>query len=162
MSANPKRGLSLEQAIGQSTLFGELDERARSLLERLLVERPARAGERLVREGERPHPYGDALFLVLEGEVEIRRQDRDQAGAGPIARLGPGDFFGVVSLVDDGPRAASCVVASPGRLACLARRTLDALSTSDPPLALAVELALARQMAHDLRIFNERLVARLR
>ncbi len=150
--------LSLDEAIARSSLFGDLDARSRALLGRIMVERTARRGEALVREGDRPHPYGDALFLVLEGQVEIVRKDRDEAGAGPLALLGPGDFFGVVSLVDDGPRAATCQMASHGRLGCLARRTLDALAHSDLDVAVGVEHAIARQIARDLRLFNEKLV----
>lgn len=153
--------LTLDEAIARSSLFGDLDPRSRELLGRLLVERTARNHEILVREGDRPHPYGDALFLVLEGQVEIRREDRDKAGAGPLATLGPGDFFGVVSLVDDGPRHATCVMATHGRLGCLARRTLDALAHSDLEVAIGVEHAIARQIARDLRMFNEKLVHEL-
>lgn len=149
--------MTLDEALSASTLFADLAAGERDLLARVMVVRSFRPGEVLVREGERPHPVGDALFLVLEGQVDVHRADR-----GALGRLGPGDFIGVASLLDDSPRAASCTVAEPARIACLARRTLDALMHSDIRLAGRVELALARQLARDLRLFNHDLDRRLR
>jgi CRP-like cAMP-binding protein len=49
------------------------------------------------------HPLGrsrDDFFLVSDGKVNVIRADRE------IARLGPGDFFGEVSLIGGEPRNA--------------------------------------------------------
>lgn len=149
------------EAMRGSALFGDLDPTQLDLLTRLFVERPARAGEVLVRQGDRVHPVGDALFIVIEGAVAVQVEGAAHHEVETLAVLGPGDAFGVASLVDPAPRAASCVVVEPGSIAVLARRTLDALVHSDLPLAARVEHALARQLARDLRVFNRRLRARL-
>ncbi|RME22140.1 MAG: cyclic nucleotide-binding domain-containing protein [Deltaproteobacteria bacterium] len=153
--------MKVRDALERAQLFSELDPVYLDLLARVMVERPTRAGEVLVKEGDHPHPVGDVLFLLLEGGIAVQRAQHQGAGRGPIATLSPGDFFGVVSLFDDSPRSATCVVSQPGRVACLGRRTLDALVHSDPKVGLAVELALARQLARDLRMFNRRLGARI-
>jgi len=149
--------MSVQQALSRSVIFGDLPAPQLDLLSRLMVERAVRKGEVLVREGERVHPVGDALFLVVEGHVDVMRADRAHRGEGPLSVLGPGDVFGVASLIDDSPRAASCIAADRGTIACLARRTLDALVHSDLELAARVEHALARQLARDLRVFDRRL-----
>jgi putative ABC transport system ATP-binding protein len=56
-------------------------------------------GDVITREGDE----GEELFLILEGEVEIVREDHE------VARLGPTDFFGEVSLVSGVPRNATVV-----------------------------------------------------
>jgi hypothetical protein len=49
---------------------------------------------------------GDAMYLILEGELRARLV----AGAEYIlATLGPGDFFGEISLFDHGPRSADII-----------------------------------------------------
>lgn len=151
--------MTLVDALRASVLFGDLDAEGLDLLSRLIIERPMRRGEVLVRQGDRVHPVGDALFLVVEGEVHVEIAGVEAPGGIPLAVLGPGDAFGVASLVDEAPRSATCVVAESGRIACLARRTLDALVHSDLALAARVEHALARQLARDLRVFNGRLRA---
>lgn len=153
--------MTLAAALKASTLFADLDPGEIELLTRVLVERRVKAGDYLVREGERPHPVGDALFLILEGQVHVVTESRRRAGKGPLTVLGPGEFIGVASLLDDSPRSASCVMAEPGRVACLSSRTLDALVHSDIRLAARVEHALARQLARDLRMFTHSLQERL-
>jgi putative ABC transport system ATP-binding protein len=56
-------------------------------------------GDVITREGDE----GEELFLILEGEVEMVREDRE------VVRLGPTDFFGEVSLVSGVPRNATVV-----------------------------------------------------
>ena len=59
--------------------------------------------------------YGDSLFLVLEGEVEIRLS----AGRHEYKRLAKynaGTYFGEISFISPGPRAASAVILGPGAL----------------------------------------------
>lgn len=156
--------MHLIDSLRGSSLFGDLPPAQLDLLSRLFVERPVRGGEVLVRQGDRVHPVGDALFIVTEGAVAVQVEGPlpgGGQGVETLAVLGPGDAFGVASLVDPAPRAASCVVVEPGRIAVLARRTLDALVHSDLALAARVEHALARQLARDLRVFNRRLRARL-
>ena len=56
-------------------------------------------GEAVVHEGE----IGTELFLVSEGEVKVER------GGAEVARLGPGDFFGELSLMSGEPRNATVI-----------------------------------------------------
>ena len=53
----------------------------------------------VVREGEQ----GEELFLISEGEVEIVRDDHE------VARLGPAEFFGELSLISGEPRNATVI-----------------------------------------------------
>jgi putative ABC transport system ATP-binding protein len=57
------------------------------------------AGEVVIHEGDE----GEELFLISEGEVEVLRDDHE------VARLGPSDFFGELSLISGEPRNATVV-----------------------------------------------------
>ena len=59
--------------------------------------------EVIIREGD----AGEELFLISEGEVEVDRAGRE------VARLGPGDFFGELSLMSGDPRNATVVSTTP-------------------------------------------------
>ena len=59
--------------------------------------------ESLIREGE----PGDGFFVIVDGRVRVSR------GGEPVSELGPGDFLGEISLVDNRPRTASAVAAGP-------------------------------------------------
>src|SRR5215471_1428472 len=52
---------------------------------------------------------GDSLFIIRSGEVEIFF--KDDTGAHVLLEMaGPGEVFGELSLLDQGPRSASVVV----------------------------------------------------
>ena len=82
-------------------LFGGLDD---ALLERLvqmgeIVDVPP--GSVLIREGDE----ADAMYVVLDGEVEITK--RADASEIPVARVGPGSLQGEIGALEGGRRLAS-------------------------------------------------------
>lgn len=85
------------------------------------------AGETIVREGER----GDSLFLIASGTVRVStrgEQDEDV----PLAVLGPGDFFGEVSLLTGRPRTATVVALTETDLLRFDRTAVDGLRRLHP------------------------------
>lgn len=68
------------------------------------------ADDVVVRQGD----AAEHLFLVLEGEVIVRRHQGGEAFE--LARLGPGEMFGEAAVLGGGPRNATVVTAGPGRL----------------------------------------------
>jgi putative ABC transport system ATP-binding protein len=72
--------------------------------------------EVIVREGE----VGEELFLISEGEVEVDREGQE------VARLGPGDFFGELSLMSGNPRNATVIAKKPVDTYVLGKPDFDA------------------------------------
>lgn len=58
-------------------------------------------GDNIFRQGD----YGDAMYLLYSGEVEITREDGGEGTC--LAQLGPGDLFGEMALIDNKPRSAT-------------------------------------------------------
>ncbi|GDX82734.1 hypothetical protein LBMAG42_45450 [Deltaproteobacteria bacterium] len=100
---------------------------------------------------------GDSVHLLLEGEVAVSRQD----GWVSLGKQAPGVFFGTVALVDDGPRSATCTGVGRTRVATLSSSAFTLLFNTHAPLALAVQEALASQLAADFRRSSARLEAAL-
>jgi CRP-like cAMP-binding protein len=63
-------------------------------------ERVFEPGEQLI-EQDRP---GMALFVIREGQVSVVRREGERERE--VAVLGPGEYVGEMSLVDDGPTSA--------------------------------------------------------
>ena len=72
--------------------------------------------EVIIHEGD----AGEELFLISEGEVEVDRAGRE------VARLGPGDFFGELSLMSGDPRNATVVAKKPVDTYVLGKPEFDA------------------------------------
>ena len=75
------------------------------------------AGEWLFRRNE----PGDCAFLIESGVLEVCNEDNDQV----VARLGPGEFIGEMSLLDGMPRSASVRALLPTRLRLISRAMTD-------------------------------------
>ena len=64
------------------------------------------AGKVLCKRGE----SGGDFFVIVEGRVDVDAPNRKR-------ELGPGDFFGEIALLDNGPRSATVRALTP--LRCL-------------------------------------------
>jgi CRP-like cAMP-binding protein len=134
--------VSASAALGKSALFRALSLEARESIERRGAVVRLTAGQPIFSKGD----CGDALFVVLEGEIEVGvltqggRQVR-------FAALGPGAVFGEMAVIDGGARSADAVASRKSRLLRIAREAL--LETLDrEPKAL---LALAAELVSRLR-----------
>jgi CRP/FNR family transcriptional regulator len=78
-------------------LFESLSDRDLKKLADSFKESTFSAGDVIATEGQR----GVGFFVISEGTVDYSIHD-DRVGSG-----GPGDYFGEVALIDDGPRTAT-------------------------------------------------------
>ncbi len=93
--------------LARCELFAELDETVLELLAPVTRPRRLEAGAWLFRPGE-PR---DALFVVVEGSLEVTLERRPEAG--PVLVLGPGDVVAEAALVEQSVHAAGARAAGP-------------------------------------------------
>jgi CRP/FNR family transcriptional regulator, cyclic AMP receptor protein len=104
-----------------------------------------KAGDTIISEGDQ----GDGAFFIVTGWVEVFI-GRD-AGARSVGKLGTGEVFGEMSLIEPGPRSAT--VKAMTDVECLAAsyaEFIDAIETH-PERAVAFMKTLVRR----LRQMNE-------
>jgi CRP-like cAMP-binding protein len=103
---------------------------------RIAQVREVPAGAVLTRKGER----GDEFFLILDGRARVAVSQRKHS------RLGPGDFFGEMSLLDGGPRSASVLAETGMRVLVIHRRDFTRLMTDVPDLPRSLLAVLSRRL----------------
>jgi CRP/FNR family transcriptional regulator, cyclic AMP receptor protein len=111
-----------------------------------LRERPLKRGQVLVREGE----AGEEMFVVLRGSMVISKAVTGRVEQ-VLARIGPGDFFGEMSLFDRSPRSATVQTDSDATLLVLDREALRRLTEQSPRAAAAFFHALVQVFIERLR-----------
>ena len=89
-------------------------------------------GELLIREGD----PGDAMFVVVSGELEVTK--RAGATEQPLARVGPGAIQGEIAALQGTERAASVRALTDVEVLRIPREGLLALLDSGPDAALAL------------------------
>jgi CRP-like cAMP-binding protein len=139
-------------------LFAGLKEKEISELCRIMHERTYQMGEIVFCEGE----MGAGMYLIWEGRVRIYTLSSASEEI-ELARLGRGDFFGEIALLDDGPRTATAVATEPTRLLGLMKPDLLDFLDRHPNGGIKIILRLSQVLAARLRHTNEELrVARYR
>ena len=98
--------------------------------------------------------HGEAMFLVLEGELRARvmLQGREST----LATIGVGECIGEVAVLDQGPRSADVVANSDCLLLKISSEALKRLFREAPALAAPFLLGLGRTMVGRLRLINKR------
>ena len=81
--------------------------------------------------------------MLVEGTAEVRKANRR------VNMLGPGDFFGEISLIRHTPRTATVVATSPVRTLVITERSFRALLEHQPGIQTKVMSALAARLAPD-------------
>ncbi len=94
----------------------------------------------IFRQGDR----GDRLYIVVEGEVDIYKEDGRHEQ--PVARVGVGGFFGEMALVNDAPRSATARALSSVNLLTVDRNAFDALFKYSPPLRRMFQRLIDQRM----------------
>lgn len=105
------------------------------------------SGALVFKEGD----SGREMFVILDGEVEVLRRSK-RGHETSVAVLGPGDWFGEMSILDVLPRSATTRVVAPARLLRLSAHDLDGLYRKDLKAYSLFVLNVAREMSRRLRV----------
>ena len=135
--ATPMFGKSSKVALLQKVpLFRDLSRKQLEQVAGLADELDIRAGKRLATAGE----TGQELFVIVDGSATVK------AARGRTSRLGPGEFFGEMSLIDGGPRSATVEAAVDMKLLVVGRREFWTLLNAAPSLGLKIMSTLSRRV----------------
>jgi CRP-like cAMP-binding protein len=118
-------------------LFAGLDDEALAHVADLFSEIEAPEGQVIVEHGH----AGSGMFLLEEGTVAVELR-------GGSIELGPGEFFGELSiLADDVPRTARVRTTTPIRALVIGRPDVARLLEEQPRIAVAMLHVLAHRLA---------------
>lgn len=121
-----REGAALLEAV---PLFGGLSRRSRRRLAELAQQVEYTPGAIVVAAGS---PGGAAFFVIVDGMVSVRR------GSHELARMGRGEFFGELSLLDGRRRAATVVALSDLTTIRVTREGFRQLIAGDADVAFQI------------------------
>jgi CRP-like cAMP-binding protein len=88
---------------------------------------------------------GGTFYVLLEGEAKVIRAGRT------VATVGPGDFFGEISLLDGGPRTATVAASTPVTAIRIFKRSFDKVVSQEPSVAAQILVVVARRLRESQR-----------
>lgn len=143
---------SLKRFLSNIAIFGGLEERSLDRIAGMLEEQRVPPGTVICREGE----PGRSMYVVGEGEVLVCCAALNGTTV-RMVRLGPGEIFGEMTLLDPHPRSATITVEKQATLYALTNRDLYALYHEDLPGYAMLVQNLGRELARRLRRADERI-----
>jgi len=117
-------------------LFSEVTPRQLALIADKVTEIDYPAGRYIVRQGQ----VGTGCYLIVRGRVKVMRSGE------VLATLGPGQFFGELSVLDQMPRVAHVVTAEPTLCLGLASWDFAKLLEQNPKITLNILREMARRL----------------
>ncbi len=134
----------LVEALGNVPLFRNMKPRQLRELLSTGKERSYPPDTRVLKKGD----AGLGLFMVLDGEVEVRR------GSKALARFGPGQFFGEMTLLDQQPRSADVVALKPTRCVVLSSWEFWGWVADKPDILRGMLTEMARRLRETTQTFT--------
>jgi len=122
--------------LAQVPLFKALSKRDLEFLASRIDEVSLKPGQTVIREGQST----ESFFIVVSGNVNVTRAGK------PAARLGPGDFFGEIGMLDQGPATATVVTEGPVDAMVLSHAQFRDAIKANEGLALQVIAAMAQRL----------------
>jgi CRP-like cAMP-binding protein len=135
----PLRSKAKNDLLKSVPLFEHCSRRDLGKIAAITEEVAVEDGKVLITEGDR----GREFFVIISGEVEVRRRGRK------VAALGPGTYFGEIALLSQQPRTATVTAVTPLRVLVIADQAFVDLLDEIPELWLKVARSLAERVAAD-------------
>jgi CRP-like cAMP-binding protein len=124
------------ELLAHAPLLDGVDAEGIAMIAQRVVEVEFPTDHVIARQGE----VGTGFFMVASGGVRVVRDGET------IATLGPGDFFGELSVLDGQPRTAQVIATEPTVCLALASWDFEAVVREEPAVALAIMRGLAGRL----------------
>ena len=122
-------------------LFSSLNEMQLDQLAAGSVRKSYPRGRTIVAEGE----PSQSLYILLSGRAKVQRSDSEGKEV-ILAVIGPREFFGEMSLIDDSPRSASVITIESSDFMAINKDSFKAMLAQSPDIAMQIMRGLVRRL----------------
>ena len=127
---------TIVQTLQKAPLWSGLTEKELKVIARSFKELKYKTGDVIVRKGE----AGIGFYLIADGTVEVRSDGQ------VLSKLGPGQFFGEMSILDGQARSADVVALEPVRCLALTSWSFKSIVSEHPKMALKLPQESVRRV----------------
>ena len=135
---------AIVETLQKAPLWSGLTEKELKVIARSFKELKYESGDIIVRKGE----AGIGFYLVSDGSVEVRSDGK------VLSKLGPGQFFGEMSILDGQPRTADVVALQPSRCLALTAWSFKSIVSNHPGMALKLLQESVRRLQMNVQVLS--------
>ncbi|HNB52502.1 MAG TPA: TIR domain-containing protein, partial [Anaerolineales bacterium] len=140
---------SILAALRSVSLFSDFPDDALQELSQQVESLSLPKNTRLFNEGDE----GDAMYFIVQGEISIFGRD-DKGAEIMFSKLGPGEYFGEMSLLDGKPRSAGARTINKVELLKLKREDFAKVVNLFPALALKLVNQFTTRLRDNVQILE--------
>jgi cAMP-binding proteins - catabolite gene activator and regulatory subunit of cAMP-dependent protein kinases len=148
-SAHAVNGIDIRALRRVKILANMNDDQLEKFCQFMVVEDVPQFGV-IVKQGDR----GDTMYLILQGELRVRINTGGSETV--LATLSVGEFFGDISLFDQGPRSADVVANTDSVLVKITAEAFQEFAKASPEMATPFLLSVGKTLTARIRADNKR------
>lgn len=146
LTLTPKDRTQVAKMLADVPLFAGLaSKQIKSIAGAFARERSYDSGELIEKEGG----SAVAFYLITGGSVNVHKGEK------LVSKLGRGQFFGEMALIDNQPRSATVTAAEASKCLVMPVWSFRATLQKDPKIAMAVMRELARRLRETTNALTE-------
>lgn len=141
---------NLIDILKKADIFSSLDDAALEILRSNLKRVAFKPGDIICSEGE----SGSSMFVLDSGTIRVLKRGKENVDV-EIAKLGPGEVAGIMSLFGDDRRSATLMAADEVVLWEMRDTEFQALLAANPPISRALLQTLSQYLRENIRVVAE-------
>jgi len=122
-------------------LFANLNDEELAEITAITTMRQFPKGRVIINEGE----HSDSLYAIVAGKVKVLVSEEDGKEI-ILSILGPGEFFGELSLIDNQPRSATVVTMESSTFNVISQADFMRILSTSPKIAKTILQAMAKRL----------------
>jgi len=136
----------------ENELFQSLNDKEIALLSRSVDEKALPANTPLFFE----NMMGESMYIVVNGAIKISKM-LSEGEERALTVMGPGDYFGEMALLEEGPRTVSAIVQDEADVLVFKRNAFLEMMSNQPQLAVKVIASMYKSLSSRLRQASPRI-----
>jgi CRP-like cAMP-binding protein len=145
MKLNVSDTSAIVETLQKAPLWDSLSEKELKVVARSFKELKYKSADIIIRKGE----TGVGFFVIADGTVEVRSDGKI------LAKLGPGQYFGEMSILDKQPRTADVVALEPCRCLALSAWSFETAVSTHPKMALKLLQESVRRLSMNAQTLSQ-------
>lgn len=130
----------------ENELFSSLNDREIALLSKSIEEKIFPANTPLFFE----NMMGEGMYIIVNGAIKISKM-LSEGEERTLTVMGPGDYFGEMALLEQGPRSVSAIVQEQSDVLVFKREAFAEMMNTQPQLAIKVVSSMYKSLSSKLR-----------
>jgi len=130
----------------ENVLFKDFSDKEIAVLSKYVEEKTIAAPTPLFLENMK----GESMYIVVNGGIKLSKM-LSEGEEKTLTTMGPGDFFGEMALIEDGPRSVSAIVIKDSQVLLIKRTAFEKLMTEAPKVAVRVVIGIYKTLSDRIR-----------